>query len=239
MNNDHKTYVFYYTGLSEDERKVYMQLLKGLQEHVIKCTVDSICTSNQIGTIIECIRFENPIIGYFNTYTLYSIGKMVCAVEFNYHLTKEKQAEINTAMIEQAAKIVAYARSKGTEHRKQVRAVHEYLVRWEYDHDFNSSSFSPAGVLLYGKSVCMGVALAYKLILDMLQIPSICVSGEHDGEGHAWNLIYYNGEWHFHDATFDLCQSNKWKISYKSFEKTSEPKKYKAWEMFPLPKQKG
>jgi len=185
MNNKYNTYVFYYSKLPEEERRVYRQLLKGLEAHVDKCTVDSVCDTKQIEKILDCIRLENPIIGYYNTYTMHTLDNMVCAVEFDYYLSNDRQQEINVAMIEQATKIAAYAKSKGSDVRNQVKAVHEYLVRWEYDRDFKPYSFSPAGALLYGRTVCMGVALAFKLILDMLDIPSICVRGEHEGEGHA------------------------------------------------------
>ena len=236
MSRKYSTYVFYYAKLSEEEQRVYRQLLRGLEEHCPKCTVDSVCDSKQIEKILDCIRFENPIIGYYNTYMMYTIDNMVCSVEFDYYLIKEKQDEINTAMIEQAEKIAAYAKSKGPNPREQVKAIHEYLVQWEYDKDFKSYSFSPAGALLYGRTVCMGVALAFKLVLDMLNIPSICVRGEHEGEGHAWSQVFYDGKWHFFDVTFDMCSTKNGKISYKSFERSDEPEKYKAWEEFPLPK---
>ena len=236
MNNKYNTYVFYYSKLPEEERRVYRQLLKGLEAHVDKCTVDSVCDTKQIEKILDCIRLENPIIGYYNTYTMHTLDNMVCAVEFDYYLANDRQQEINDAMIEQATKIAAYAKSKGPNIRDQVKAVHEYLVRWEYDRDFKPYSFSPAGALLYGRTVCMGVALAFKLVLDMLEIPSICVRGEHEGEGHAWSQVYYDNAWHFFDVTFDMCSTKNGIISYNSFERSDEPEKYKAWEVFPLPK---
>ncbi len=66
--------------------------------------------------------------------------------------------------------------------------------------------------------------------------PSICVRGEHEGEGHAWSQVYYDNAWHFFDVTFDMCSTKNGKISYNSFERSDEPEKYKAWEVFPLPK---
>lgn len=236
MKNKYSTYIFYYTQLTETEQRVYRQLLMGLEAHVVKCTIDAVCDAKQIEKILDCIRFENPIISYYNTYTMHIFNNMVCAVQFEYYLSQDKQREINTAMLEQASRIAAYAKSKGPNTREQVKAVHEYLVQWDYDRDFKPYSFSPAGALLYGKTVCMGVALAFKLVLDMLDIPSICVRGEHDGEGHAWSQVYYENAWHFFDITFDMCSTRGRKISYRSFEKSEIPKKYKAWDAFLLPK---
>ncbi len=236
MNDLNNTFVYYYCLLPEEEQRVYRQLLNGLREHAVKCTVDAVCDTKQIEKILDCIRIEIPVIGYYNTYTMYTIEGMVCSVEFDYYLSKEQQQDVNRAMIDQATKISRYAKSKGNNTREQVKAVHEYLVRWEYDHDFKPYAFSPAGALLYGRTVCMGVALAFKLVLDMLEIPSICVRGKHEGEGHAWNQVYYDNAWHFCDVTFDMCSSKDGKICYRSFEKSDAPEKYKAWDAFPMPK---
>lgn len=53
MNNKYNTYVFYYSKLSEEERRVYRQLIKGLEAHVVKCTVDSVCDTKQIEKILD------------------------------------------------------------------------------------------------------------------------------------------------------------------------------------------
>jgi len=236
MNKKFKTFVFYYTELPEEEQRVYMQLLRGLESHLDKCNVDSVCNAKQIERILDCIRLDNPIISYYNTYTMYTLNDMVVSVVFDYYLSEDEQNHINDAMLEQANKVAGYARAKGMGARDRVMAVHEYLVQWEYDYDFKSYSYTPAGTLLYGKSVCIGVALAFKLILDILGIPSITVRGEHDGEGHAWSRVYYDNAWHFFDVTFDMCGTKNGKISYRNFERSDAPEKYKTWSEFPLPK---
>ena len=235
MDNKYKPFVYYYCKLSEDEQLVYRQLLEGLKSHTEKCTVDKLCTTKQIKKILTCIWLENPLISYYDTYTMYKVGELVTSVEFNYYLSKEAQEEINGAMRKQALTVAAYARSKGPDIRNQVKAVHEYIVQWEYDHDFRSSSYSPAGALLYGRTVCKGVALTFKLVLDYLDIPSICVRGKHDGEGHAWNMAFYNNKYHFFDITFDMSATKNRKISYKNFERSKHPEKYEPWEEFELP----
>ena len=50
-------------------------------------------------------------------------------------------------------------------------------------------------------------------------IPSLYVSGlgssvgvfdeTHTGQGHAWNVVYYNGTWHYMDLTWD-CNNQYW-----------------------------
>ena len=240
MSNKHNTYVFYYARLDDEERRVYLQLLHGLEEHAVKVDVDPVCCGARIKTLLDCVQYDNPVIGYYGKYTMHlTPDKRVCAVEFDYYLSKEKQQQLNEAMLEQANMVADYARSKGESVRDRVKAVHEYLVQGEYDYDFKPYSYSPAGALLYGRTVCKGVALAFKLILDILGINSICLRGKYGDGGHAWNQVFYNGKYNFMDVTFNMCETKNGKISYKSFERSDNPEKYKEWEMFRAPKQKG
>lgn len=54
-----------------------------------------------------------------------------------------------------------------------------------------------------GETVCQGYAETFKYIMDELGIPCLLISGS-AGEGcHAWNEVYYNGEWKVVDTTWN------------------------------------
>lgn len=58
------------------------------------------------------------------------------------------------------------------------------------------------GALLDGKTVCSGYARAFKLVCDLAGIDCWVVDGKIDGDGHEWNVVFYNGQMAYVDVTF-------------------------------------
>lgn len=68
---------------------------------------------------------------------------------------------------------------------------------------YNGSSTS-AGRNIYelfveGKAVCVGYAAGFKYIMDILDIPCICITSE----THIWNMVQINSNWYHVDVTWD------------------------------------
>lgn len=100
--------------------------------------------------------------------------------------------------------------------------VHRYLLdtvvydyenyRGEVENPLrNSQAHSAYGALLKGRSVCQGIADAFKMIMDVAGEKCISVIGEAKGGddnawgGHAWNLYAVRDDCYMHiDATFDI-----------------------------------
>ena len=61
------------------------------------------------------------------------------------------------------------------------------------------------GALVEGESKCYGVSCAMKMVLDEKGIPNFVAYGIMHGEdgdmGHAWNMVYVDGEWYACDLT--------------------------------------
>jgi len=103
--------------------------------------------------------------------------------------------------------------------REQLFYINRYLaVNCRYDSDIvegkkptlNSyfeldQSYEAYGCLVDNKAVCLGYAKAVQLLCEKLNVPSIIVSGvpreDEESPGHAWNLVYVDGEWLIWDAT--------------------------------------
>jgi hypothetical protein len=103
--------------------------------------------------------------------------------------------------------------------REQLFYINRYLaVNCRYDYDIllgkkptlNSyfeldQSYEAYGCLVDNKAVCLGYAKAVQLLCEKLNVPSIIVSGvpkkDEESPGHAWNLVYVDGEWLIWDAT--------------------------------------
>lgn len=99
--------------------------------------------------------------------------------------------------------------------REKVKAVHDWLcihVAYDYDNYLNGtiprSSYSIAGPIYYGKSVCQGYADTFQAFMEVLGIESEVISGTatnssgHTG-GHAWNKVKVDGTWYWIDVTWD------------------------------------
>lgn len=97
---------------------------------------------------------------------------------------------------------------------EQMLYVHDYLVlhcayNWEIGTDQETDNdyiYSAYGVLVDGDAVCQGYALAYKLLLNRLDIACCYISS--DPMNHAWNIVGLNvdesnKEWYHVDVTWD------------------------------------
>lgn len=82
---------------------------------------------------------------------------------------------------------------------EKVRAIHDWIVKEiEYDYDIPSQSF----VTAYEdrKCVCEGFAELTTLMMRAVGIPCLYVNDL----THAWNMVYYEGEWLFMDTSSDV-----------------------------------
>lgn len=92
----------------------------------------------------------------------------------------------------------------------KVKAVHDYLVlnaAYDYENLQNGTipmtSYEAYGVIVLKTGVCSSYASAFKLFMDLLEIPCECISGYgNDGE-HAWNAVTLDGERYLVDVTWD------------------------------------
>lgn len=92
------------------------------------------------------------------------------------------------------------ARSSGNYDRAVY--LHDWLIH-NADYDASKRSYSPEGVLLMRKGVCDSYALAYHILLREAGIECLYVTGQADGNSHAWNLANLEGEWTHIDPTWD------------------------------------
>ena len=233
----HNTFVYYYAQLPERlQRDVYLPVLNALQAHKEKCAVPFISIKD-MELVIDVLVLEHPLVSFFRSYRYRTFKDLVFSVEFDYLLTEEQQNAVTTEIIDQANKIAFYARSVSDDPFIMVKTVYEYFcTRVVYDGELHSYAFNSAGSLLYGEAVCMGIAIGFKLVLDILGIiPSFCVRGEHEGGAHAWSMVYLNGKWLPFDVTVGVCQTDKSNICYDGFGTLPYPEKYKPWDAFPLP----
>ena len=110
-------------------------------------------------------------------------------------------------------------------------AIHDYIItNAQYDLDelntfktVSEDSFTPYGLLIKGKGICLAYTQTFQLFMDMLEIDCITVhSTAYDGEEHAWNMVRLDGYWYHVDVTWDDPIPNRDYPTYTYFNVTDE-----------------
>lgn len=90
------------------------------------------------------------------------------------------------------------------------RELQEYLREYG-DH------FTAYGALVEKKAVCMGMAMAYKLLMKEFKIETACVSGQVGGVNHMMNVVEMDRQFAFCDVTHGVKSDNLPMIRYDYF----------------------
>ena len=84
----------------------------------------------------------------------------------------------------------------------------------------SSDAWSAYGALVKKKAVCQGVACAFKLLCDQVDIPSLVVIGTvlSVNERHAWNMVRIDGHFYHVDCTWMLRTEINTQIPYRRYK---------------------
>lgn len=129
--------------------------------------------------------------------------------------------------------------------------IHDYLAsRCEYDtrdpqSDTDPCRYDAYSLIVEGRAVCEGYALAYLYFMKRLGIP--CRTVPSDAMGHMWNQVQLAGRWYHVDVTWDdpledmpgraehkyfLKSDSAWNASYIWDNTLSEPCEDTSWDAF-------
>ena len=75
------------------------------------------------------------------------------------------------------------------------------ILRTEYEQG-SADSQTICSVLLNQRSVCQGYAKTFQYLCQLAGIPAMLVTGDVNGEGHAWNIVFLDGDWYYIDPTW-------------------------------------
>ncbi len=89
-------------------------------------------------------------------------------------------------------------------------------LKEENERLFSSMAWNAYGALVKGTAVCEGIACAFKLLCDRVDLPCIVVLGM-AGERHAWNMVKISNRFYHVDCTWDLDASISKKIPYARY----------------------
>jgi hypothetical protein len=138
-------------------------------------------------------------------YIEYDMYANIASAYLNKNTSSLSSAE--KLVYNKAVGIIGSIQSNSTVYEKE-KFINDYLVN-NIVYDLKAANaFDVYGALIDGRAVCQGIAQAFKMFMDMLNIESLLVYGTagsgRDIENHAWNLIKIGGSWYHIDVTWNL-----------------------------------
>lgn len=195
---------YYFKLLSEDEQRIYRQMLNGIRERQNEFYLTS-ADEDVISKVYHALLKDHPELFWVHNreevYTTSYKGTDYCRFSPGYTYTEQEISEIMTEMQNVVNEVNAEITQNASDYDK-VKMIYTYLIdHTEYEASDDDQNI--AGVFWKKKAVCAGYARAVQYLLEQLGIPCIYVEGSarDSDEGHAWNIVKINGQYYYVDAT--------------------------------------
>ncbi len=195
---------YYFQLLSEEEKRVYREMLQGIRERQEEFYLTS-SEESLIDKVYHAVLKDHPELFWIhNRQAVYRTtypGKDYSMFSPGYTYSDQEILEIQAAMEQGYQDVLGMIPEAASDYEK-VKAVYTYLIDYvDYvstEHDQNL-----AGTFWKKQAVCAGYARGTQYLLERLGIPCIYVDGDarDSAESHAWNLVKLNGEYYYVDAT--------------------------------------
>ena len=105
-------------------------------------------------------------------------------------------------------------------------AFHDAII-YAIDYAYEDDGYTPQddiwahnilGVFEKQSGVCEAYARTFQLLLNCMGVENVFVTGESNGEDHAWNLVQMDdGNWYWFDLTWNDTPNWMWGIRYNYF----------------------
>ncbi len=97
---------------------------------------------------------------------------------------------------------------------EKMLAVHDYILT-HYEYDLTYSYYYADDFFTHKRGVCNAYALAFKHIMDLLEIPCTTVISRE--MNHVWNMVNTNGKWYHIDVTWDDPINDSYGQAYHNY----------------------
>lgn len=207
--------VFERDRLSEAARHAYDELRKGMFGYQERIEVLGVA-EQELKAAYDALLYDTPEALWLDGY-----GRRRSAIAARnwdifpaYRIAKGEAVRLLEEMADRSEPLLAALRTLPSDEQR-VQAAHNALIlNSDYSDTNDPVEATAAGALVNGKALCLGISLAFKYLMDRLDIPCIVVRGNANGSGkldeaglHAWNLVQVKGGWSHVDVTYDLSGS--------------------------------
>lgn len=201
--------------LTENVRHAYDGLRKGMLDYAERIEALGV-TKEELRDAYESVLYGTPEALWLNGYGLRrsAISVQNWDVFPAYRISKDETTRLLQEMMDRSEPLLAALRALPSDEQR-VQAAHNALIlNCDYSDTDDPAEATAAGALVNGKALCLGISLAFKYLMDRLDIPCIVMRGNANGSGkmeeagsHAWNLVQVKGGWSHVDVTYDLTGS--------------------------------
>lgn len=237
---------FYYDQLRlDDQRMLYIELEAAVLAMIDTVRVHMTPWLQQTGVpsavmqILECVYGDNPELYYVKIWCgdCRPIGYEQVEVMLAYRLSTAEQIVCAARMEAAVQDILARLFPKGWEDLSQIRRekaifdeIVDHVVYWHEAvercgnvfREKNPMAWTSYGALVEHRAVCHGIAAAFKLLCDKVDLPCILVLGM-AGERHAWNIVSIGHRFFHVDCTWDLRTQINRQIPYMRYRYLNLP----------------
>ncbi len=189
--------------LTSQEQYIYDQLLAGIRDHAE--SIDGIYPDvDMIRKAAQAISRDYPEMFWFSgsgeIETTY-LGSTPTESSYRpvYAVTPQQEPELQ-AQIDQWAQDCFATIPEGASDYDKVLGVYRYII----DHaDYQSvNNNSILNIMVGGAGLCGCYAQTTQYLLNRLGVPCTYISGRANGESHAWNLVWLEGNPCWVDTTW-------------------------------------
>lgn len=189
--------------LSPQEQYIYDQLLAGIRDHAE--SVDGLYPDvDMIRAAAQAISRDYPELFWFSgsgeIETTY-LGSTPTESSYRpvYAVTPQQEPELQ-AQIDQWTQECFATIPEGASDYDKVLGVYRYII----DHaDYQSvNNNSILNIMVGGAGLCGCYAQTTQYLLNRLDVPCAYISGRANGESHAWNLVWLEGNPCWVDTTW-------------------------------------
>lgn len=167
-------------------------------------------TPEELSLVYACYAADYPQHFWTDGYTYFYDGVHVIRLCPKYTMTGSQLTEARSDLETAASAILADINGSMSEYHRALYIHDALCAHVAYDSTQNSAYIHTAyGALVNGLAVCDGYSKAYQYLLYKAGIQCLLVTGSSvnpstgSPEGHAWTIVYIDGEPYHFDVTWD------------------------------------
>lgn len=204
-----------YKTLDDNEQQAYERLLMGICSFADRIDIKSCeITMDELRNVYSCMRNDYPeLFWIYNNCEVYSSDNIAtdCIPQYLY---SSDDVTLMISNIEQVRDALISPIEKLSDYEKVMYVFNYIIDSTVYDlesyNDYETGELTANlelscniyGTLIKNQAMCEGYSKTFQYLLNSMGIECLYVSGEADGEGHAWNYVKLDGEYYAMDLTW-------------------------------------
>lgn len=225
---------YYYSRLTEKEKRIYVRLYQGVVALEKNILIPEHVEHESVRKIYQAITDDNLYLYYFNQSVLNTaISDQAIILKPQYFCTAEQIATYNGRLNQIINRLIADLDLLDLDERVRERRIHDYFcenvvydeagTRQETAFGRLVAAHSIIGVFARKRGVCEGIAKAVKLLFNAVDMGCIVVTGtSKNSNEHAWNVVKVDGNAYHLDVTWDVANSKPDRICYDYYNLPEE-----------------